>query len=180
MRHEPGISEEADVDIDVDSDSGNIKEEEITVDDSLTLEDHVVNCDYPITEDLVELPYKVENECKETFTRLEDTAAEPCDQKPPIGNEVLIKEELIISSEDDPFVTESLELHGDQGVELYLDVIESEVCVFTDGFGEEEEVSTNTEPHIFKGDLVTPSGRVMTVIVDDMPTIYPSDSNIGK
>lgn len=179
MRHEPSLNEEADVDIDVDSDSGNVKEED-DVNKNFALEDHIVYFDYPISEDLVELPYKVKNESEEIFSSLEESAAEKSVQKSPTEDENCVKEEF----QDKTFVSESLELHDSQGVELYVDVIESEVSVFTDGFvsenGQEVSADTEKEPHIFKGDLVTPSGRVMTVIVDDMPTIYPSVSNVGK
>lgn len=182
MRHEPSLNEEADVDIDVDSDSGNVKEED-DVNKNFALDDHIVYFDYPISEDLVELPYKVENESEEIFSSLEESAAETSVEKSPTENENCVKEELS-NSQDKTYVSESLELHDSQGVELYVDVIESEVSVFTDGFvtEHEQEVSADAEkePHIFKGDLVTPSGRVMTVIVDDMPTIYPSVSNVGK
>lgn len=182
MRHEPSLNEEADVDIDVDSDSGNVKEED-DVNKNFALEDHIVYFDYPISEDLVELPYKVENESEEIFYSLEEPAAETSVEKSPTENENCVKEEFS-NSQDKTYVSESLELHDSQGVELYVDVIESEVSVFTDGFvtehGQEVSADAEKEPHIFKGDLVTPSGRVMTVIVDDMPTIYPSVSNVGK
>lgn len=182
MRHEPSLNEEADVDIDVDSDSGNVKEED-DVNKNFALEDHIVYFDYPISEDLVELPYKVENESEEIYSSLEESGAETSVQKSPTENENCVKEELS-NSQDKTYVSESLELHDSQGVELYVDVIESEVSVFTDGFvteqGQEVSADAEKEPHIFKGDLVTPSGRVMTVIVDDMPTIYPSVSNVGK
>lgn len=182
MRHEPSLNEEADVEIDVDSDSGNVKEED-EINKNFALEDHIVYFDYPISEDLVELPYKVENESEEIFSSLEDPAAETSVQKSPTENENHVKEELL-DSQDKTFVSDSLELHGSQGDDLYVDVIESEVSVFTEGFvnenGEEVSADTEKEPHIFKGNLVTPSGRVMTVIVDDMPTIFPSDSNVGK
>ncbi|KAG8291984.1 Myb-like, SWIRM and MPN domains 1 [Homalodisca vitripennis] len=144
IRHGSSVSEGSDVDIDIDSDVDSYKEE---------LSDgkkHLVKQELPPKEVDTKEEHLVKNE--EITKVTEDNTKE-------LFCETLYEVQNIY----------------DGTVDVYVDNIGKEVSVVTDGFFDESEVARNKverETQVFKGDLITPSGKVMTVIVDDMSNSY--------
>lgn len=161
------LSDESDVDIDNDSPTSSIadqkdfslKEELIHVYKEEVIEEDPLKTELPIkTEFLV----KTEPNVKEELVFVDD----------------YIKTEIYSANHEnyvDPFAVETNPEDGD-GSEFILDVIESEVSVFTEPcLVEEVETTESVEKEtVYEADLITPSGKLMRVIVDDMPVVQPN------
>lgn len=172
------LSEESDVDIDNNSTTDSVADRkdfpliEQVID---VFKEEVIEQD-PLE---IELPVKTELPIK---TELPEIIELPVNTEPDVKEEIvfaddLIKTEVYATNHEnyaDPFLVES---RLEDGSEFILDVIESEVSVFTEPCVVEEEVGaieSVEKETVYKADLITPSGKVMRVIVDDMPVGQPS------
>ncbi|XP_054276541.1 histone H2A deubiquitinase MYSM1-like [Macrosteles quadrilineatus] len=110
----------------------------------------------PDTKESIDIKIPVENKNSQPLTKETiDPVAESSEE---------VKEE-VFEFEEDAIIDFS-----DIKDELFLPDVATEVSVFTEGFiGEKPTPDVETDTQVFKGNLVTPSGKVMTVIVDDLP-----------
>lgn len=83
--------------------------------------------------------------------------------------EVVIKEEECVQCKED--VPTSLDRPHNQKEETkehFVDTKKQKVSLLS-GSLEQQEICDKKETQVFKGNLMTPSGKIMTVVVDDMP-----------